>query len=48
MLITSLGDRGKIPTAFVAVKTKLCSVRNVLYGIMYARSNPVGLWARLV
>lgn len=48
MLVISLGDGEKIPTAFVAAKTKLCSVGDVLYGIMYAGSNPVVLWAQLV
>ena len=48
MLVISLGDREKIPTAFVAVKTKLGSVGDVLCGMMYAGSSPVVLWARLV
>ena len=48
MLVISLGDREKIPTACVAAKTKLCLVRDALYGIMYAESNPVVLWAWLV
>lgn len=48
MLVISLGDREKIPTAFVAGKTKLGSAGDVLYSIMYAGSNPSVLWARLV